>query len=153
MRMALHLLLWLLLWPALALAAPLPATVARTPVEPAVVVVPANSGKTTLARYRSGATATSGTPLVVIVRLADAAAADAVTVTDAHRDGQKIAVAIESRRSLAAADTTPLVEIELGTLPEGTYTIDIAEQIRRVTKDNIGKPQRGLTSSITLTVQ
>jgi hypothetical protein len=142
-----------LLCPTLALAAPLNATVARTPVEPAVVVVPANAGRTTLARYRSGATATSGTPLVVIVRLADAAAADAITVSDAHRDGPKIAITIDSRRSLAAADTTPLVEIELGTLPEGTYTIDIAEQIRRVSKDNIGKPQRGLVSSITLTVQ
>jgi len=143
------------LLPALALAAPLRSTVTRAPLEPAVVVVPASAGKTVLERYRSGAAAASGTALVVIVRLSDANASDAITVTDAHRDDSKIVVAIESRRAVATADTTtPLVEVELGVLPQGTFTIDIAESVRRVAKDNsIGKAQRGLSSSITLTVQ
>jgi hypothetical protein len=156
-------LLVLLLWPALALAAPtkLSSTVTRVTPEPPVVIVPADAGKTVLDRYRSRAAPVSGKPLVVIVRLPDASSPDTFTVTDAHRDGLKIAVAIESRRfrgPLAAnVVTTPLVEIALGELTPGTYTIDIDEQVLDFTKldapQTASRPRRGLASSITLTVQ
>jgi hypothetical protein len=153
----------LLLAPALAAAAPtkLSSTVTRAPLESPVVVVPANAGKTVLERYRSGARPTSGTPLVVIARLPDANSPDAFNVTDAHRDGTKISIAIESRRFhgplSANVVTTPLVEIALGELATGTYTIELEEQILDFTKydapQTASKPHRGLASSITLTVQ
>jgi hypothetical protein len=162
-HVALTLALGLALAPALAAAAPtkLASSVTRSPVEPAVVIVPAGSGKTVLERYRSGAKPASDTPLVVIVRLPDANSPDAFAVTDAHREDGKIAVAIESRRfrgPLAAnVMTTPLVEIALGNLPKGTYTIDIEEQVLELTKvdapETAKKARRGLSSSITLTVQ
>jgi len=156
-------LLPLLLAPAPADAAPakLASTITRASVEPPVAIVPASAGKTVLERYRSGARPTSGTPLVVIVRLPDASSPDTFTVTDAQRDGLKISIAIESRRfhgALAAnVVTTPLIEIALGELGTGTYTIDIDEQILDFTKydapQTASKPHRGLSSSITLTVQ
>lgn len=155
--------LTLALVPALAAAAPtkLSSSITRSPLEPAVVIVPAGAGKTVLERYRSGAKPTSSTPLVVIVRLSDANSPDTFAVTAAHRDGTKIAIAIEARRfrgPLAAnVVTTPLVEIALGDLAQGTYTIDIDEQILEFTKydapETASKPRRGLSSSITLTVQ
>jgi hypothetical protein len=139
----------------------LSSTITRLPHEPPIVVAPAGAGKTVLERYRSGARPVSGTPLVVIVHLPDASSPDTFEVTDAHRDGAKIAIAIESRRfhgPLAANDvTTPLVEVALGDLGKGTYTIDIDEQILDFTKADApqaaSKPHRGLSSSITLTVQ
>jgi hypothetical protein len=156
-------LLGLLLAPALAVAGPaqLTSSVTRAPLDPAVVVVPASSGKTVLERYRASIRPVSGTPLVVIVRLPDANSPDAFAVSDAHRDGNRIAVTLDTRRflgPLAANDATmPLVEIALGDLAKGTYTIDIDEQIRNFTKlgapDSATKPHRGLSSSITLTVQ
>jgi len=156
-------LLALLLAPALAAAAPtkLSSTVTRASLEPPIAVVPAGAAKTVLERFRSGAKPTSGTPLVVIVRLPDANSPDAFAVTDAHRDGAKIGIAIESRRFHGALAgnvvTTPLVEISLGELAPGTYTIDIEEQILDFTKydapETASKPHRGLSSSITLTVQ
>jgi hypothetical protein len=162
-HVALTLTLALVLAPALAAAAPtkLSSSVTRSPVEPAVVIVPAKAGKTVLERYRSGARPASDTPLVVIVRLPDANSPDAFAVTEANREGGKIAIAIESRRfrgPLAATDvTTPLVEIALGDLPKGTYTIDIEEQVLELTKvgapETAAKPRRGLSSAITLTVQ
>jgi len=149
--------------PTLGAAAPtkLSSTVTRLPSEPAIVIVPASAGKTVLERYRSGARPASGAPLVVIVRLPEASTPDTFAVTDAHLDGTKIAIAIESRRfhgPLAANDaTTPLVEITLGDLAKGTYMIDIDEQIFDFTKPDApqtaSKPHRGLSSSITLTVQ
>ena len=155
--------LLLALAPAPAGAAPtkLSSTVTRTSLESPVVVVPAGAGKTVLERYRSSARPTSGTPLVVIVRLPDANSPDAFSVTAAHRDGTKISIALESRRfrgPLAAnVVTTPLVEISLGELTAGTYTIDIEEQVLDFTKHDApqtaSKPRRGLSSSITLTVQ
>jgi hypothetical protein len=152
MRLAL---LALVLFASSAIAAPttLTSTVTRVPMEPAIVIVPANAGKTVLERYRSKAKAISDTPLVVIVRLPDANTPDTFGVTNARRDGTKISATIESRRSTGAVAanevTMPLVEIALGDLPTGTYTIDIDERLFR---DN-GKPTRGLSSSITLTVQ
>ena len=147
-----------------AVAAPtaLTSSVTRAPLEPAVVVVPASAGKTTLERFRNRtAKPVSGTPLVVIVRLADANSPDVIAVKNAQRDGTKVSVAIELRKydgPLSGNDvTTPLVEIELGTLPPATYTIEIGEQILHFTKydapQTATKPQRGLESSITLTVQ
>jgi hypothetical protein len=156
-------LLALLLVPALAVAAPtkLSSSVTREPLEPPVVIVPAGSGKSVLERYRSRAKPVSGTPLVVIVRLPEANSPDAFAVTDAQRDGLKVTIAIESRRfrgAIAGNDvTTPLVEIALGELTAGTYTINIDEQILDVTKPDApqtaSKPRRGLSSAITLTVQ
>ena len=109
----------------------------------------------------SGGCGSAPSPLVVIVRLADANSPDTFAVTDAHRDGTKIAIAIESRRFhgplSANVVTTPLVEIALGDLTEGTYTIDLGEQILDFTKydapQTASKPHRGLSSTITLTVQ
>lgn len=156
-------LLALLIAPALAAAAPskLASTVTRAPLDPPVVIVPAGAGKTVLERYRSGQRPASGTPLVVIVRLPDASSPDQFAVTDAHRDGTQIAIAIESRRFrgrlTANVVTTPLVEVSLGELAPGTYSISIDEQILDFTKhgapETAGKPYRGLSSSITLTVQ
>jgi hypothetical protein len=153
----------LLVAPALAAAAPakLTSSVTRAPLESPVVIVPAGAGKTVLERYRSGSKPVSGTPLVVIVRLPDANSPDRFAVTDANRDGAKIAIAIESRRfrgPLSANDvTTPLVEVSLGELVPGTYSINIDEQILDFTKpgapETASKPHRGLSSSITLTVQ
>ncbi len=149
--------------PLTAAAAPtkLSSTVARITPEPGVVVVPASSGKTTLERFRSGATPTSGTPLVVIVRLPDLNSPDVVAVTKAQRDGTKVTVRIETRRftgPLAAnVVTTPLVEVALGTLPPATYHIDIEERVLRFSKfgkpETATKPTRGLSSGITLTVK
>jgi len=49
------------------------------------------------------------------------------------------------------------VEIELGQLAAGTYSINIDEQILEFTKyaapQTASKPHRGMSSSITLTVQ
>ena len=149
-----------LLVPLAAAAGPLTATVTRAPLDPVVVVVPASAGATTADRYLArSAKPVSDTPLVVIARLADANAADVIAVTDAHRDGSKIAIAIETRRNDIPAGnvmTIPLVEVALGTLPKGTYTIDIDEKIRHF-ETHGSKPatpvRRGLQSSITLTVQ
>jgi hypothetical protein len=153
----------LLLVSGVAAAAPaqLMSNVTRVPLEPVVVVVPANSGKTVVDRFRSHATPTSGTPLVVIVRLPDANTPDTFAVTDAHRDGTKIVATIESRRYTGPLGgnevTTPLVEVILGDLPKGSYTIDIDERILHFAKidapQSAGKPARGLSSSITLLVQ
>jgi len=155
------LVLLLIASPALAAPVPLTSTIERAPLDPAVVVVPASSGKTTLERYRSGAKATSGTPLVVIVRLPDLNSPDTVTVTTAQRDGNAIKVAIETRRfdgRLGAnVVTTPLVEIALGNLPKATYSIDIEERVLGFTKlgapQTASKPRPGLSSGITLTVR
>ena len=53
--------------------------------------------------------------------------------------------------------TTPLVEIALGELPKGAYTIDIDERILHFTKfyapQTAAKGHKGLQSSINLTVQ
>src|SRR5207253_91586 len=85
MRLALA----LVLVPVIAAANPSPLTssVTRAELEPALVIVPASSGHSAIERYRSKAKAVSGTPLVVIVRLADANSPDTVAVKDAHRDG------------------------------------------------------------------
>lgn len=139
----------------------LTSTVARVPAEPPVVIVPAAAGKTTLERYRSTQKPTSDAPLVLIARLPEANLPDVFAVTRATRDGDKIAISIESRRfkgPLYRNDvTTPLVEIALGALPTGTYTIDIDEEVMEFTKQDApataGKPHRGLQSSITLTIQ
>lgn len=149
--------------PATAAAAPakLTSTVTRVSIEAPIAIVPATAGKTVLERFRSGAKPVSGTPLVVIVRLPDASSPDTFAVTDATRDGTKIAIAIESRRfrgALAAnVVTMPLVEIALGELTPGTYAIEIDEQVLDFTKvdapQTASKPRRGLSSSITLTVQ
>jgi hypothetical protein len=156
-------LLLLLVAPAVAFASPTPltSTVLHAPVDPAVVVVPASAGKTILERYRTRTSPTSGTPLVVIVRLADASSPDQVAVTDAHRDGTKITITIESRRYVGALSanvmTTPFVEIALGDLPKATYSVDIDEQVLDFTKvdapQTASKRHRGLQSSITLTIQ
>jgi hypothetical protein len=152
-----------LLLPAVAAANPTPltSTVTRAALEPAVVIVPMSAGHTTVERYRSAEKPVSGTPLAVIVRLADANSPDVIAVKDAHRDGQKISIALDTRRfdgPLAGnVVTTPFVEIALGNLPSGTYTIDILEQISHFTK--LDAPQtaknahRGLDSSVTLTIQ
>ena len=146
----------------LAAAAPLTSSVTRAPLEPAVVVVPVSAGKTTLERYHNrAAKPVSGTPLVVIVRLPDANSPDVIAVKSAQREGTKITVAIEARNYdgplSANVVTTPFVEIELGVLSPATYTIEIGEQILHFTKydapQTATKPQRGLESSITLTVQ
>ncbi len=154
----------LLFAPSLALAAPtaLTSTVTRQPLDPPVVVVPANAGKTSVERFRAHpASLVSGTPLVVIVRLADANSPDTTAVKDAHRDGNKISIAIETRRFdgpvHANVVTTPYAEVALGDLPAGTYTIDIDEKILHFTKydapQGAKSPTPGLQSSITLTVQ
>lgn len=151
----------LLLLCATAGAAPLGSTVARVPVDPPVVIVPTAAGKTPLERYRSQKKAASDVPLVLIARLADANTPDVITVTRASKDDLKITIVIETRRyrgALAANDVTmPLVEISLGALPKGTYTIDVDEQVSEFTKldapETAGKPHRGLQSSITLTIQ
>ena len=162
--MARTLALLVALAPTIAAAAPTPlaSNVTRAPLEPAVVIVPATAGKTTLERYRNrSAKPVSGTPLVVIVRLPDANSPDVVAVKDAHRDGTKVKVAIETRKydgPLAAnVVTTPLVEIALGDLAPATYTIEIGEQILHFTKydapQTAARAHRGMESSITLTVQ
>jgi|SRR5215470_9335041 len=153
----------LVIWPALAFAAPTPltSTITRAPLEPAVVVVPADAGKTVLDRYRAHTPPTSGTPLVVIVRLPDANSPDVLAVTDAQRDGTKISIKLEARRydgALHANEvTTPLVEIALGNLPKGSYTIDIDERILHFSKidapQTATKGHKGLQSTISLTVQ
>jgi hypothetical protein len=152
----------LLLLSATAGAAPLGATIARVPVDPPVVIVPTAAGKTPLERYRSQKTAASDVPLVLIARLADANAPDVIAVTRASKDDMKISIVIETRRYRGSppandAATMPLVEISLGALPKGTYTIDVDEQVSDFTKlgapETAGKPHRGLQSSITLTIQ
>ncbi len=98
---------------------------------------------------------------MVVVRLADANSPDVFAVKSAQRDGTKTKVAIESRRYQGPlsgnAVTVPLVEIQLGVLPKGTYQIDIDEQILDFTTygapQTASKPHRGLSSSIALTVQ
>jgi hypothetical protein len=151
-----------LLVPLAATAGPLATTVTRAPLDPAVVVVPASAGATTLERYLArSAKPVSDTPLVVIARLPDANSPDVIAVTDAHRDGTRIAIAIETRRYDGPLHgnvvTIPLVEVALGTLPKGTYTIDIDEKVLQFSKldapTTATRPHHGLQSSITLTVQ
>jgi hypothetical protein len=147
--------------PSGALAEPLSSSVTRVSMEPNVVVAPANAGKTPLERYRAAAARpyAAGTPLVVIARLPFANSPDVVTVTDAHRDGGKISVAIETRRfdgDLSAnVVTTPLVEVALGALPNGTYTIDVVERVLHFSKygepQTATNPKPGLHASITFT--
>lgn len=156
-----RILLALLVFTHVAAAAPLASTITQVQLDPPVVVVPASAGKTVLERYRSAAKPTSDTPLVVVVRLADANSPDTFAVKTAQRDGTKIKVAIEARKYQgplrANVVTVPLVEIQLGTLPKGTYQIDIDEQILDFTTydapQTAAKPHRGLSSSIALTVQ
>jgi hypothetical protein len=153
----------LILVPSLALAAPLTSTVTRLPVEPTVALAAASSGKTPLERYHAATTGpyTTGTPLILIIRIPVVNSPDVVAVTDAHRDGSKISVAIETRRfdgPLAANEvTTPLVEVVLGTMPKGTYTIDVAERVLHFTKydapQTATSPKPGLGASMTFTVQ
>jgi hypothetical protein len=151
------------LLPTVTLAQPLTSKVTRVDVEQEVVIAAAAAGKTPLERYRAAAPGpyASGTPLVVIIRLPVTNSPDVVTVTDAHRDGNKVSIAIETRRfdgPLSANEVmTPLVEVALGALPKGTYTINIAERVLRFTKYSAPQtatdPRPGLGSSITLDVQ
>lgn len=146
---------------ALAGPAPLASSVTRVPPEPPVVVTSATSGATVVERYRAHAPPRSGTPLVVIVRLPPASSPDVVAVSDAHRDGSRISIAIETRKydgPLAGNEvTTPYVEVELGTLAAGSYTIEVGERVLRFTKfgapETAGGAKPGLQSSISLTVR
>jgi hypothetical protein len=153
----------LILVPSLALAAPLTSTVTRLPVEPTVALAAASSGKTPLERYHAATTGpyAAGTPLILIIRIPVVNSPDVVTVTDAHRDGGRISVAIETRRFdgmiYRNAITMPLVEVALGALPKGTYTIDVAERVLHYTNASepeiTTNPQPGLASSLTFTMQ
>jgi hypothetical protein len=151
-----------MLAPSLTIAQPLSSSVTRLDAEAPVVIAAATAGKTPLERYRAASPRpyARGVPLVVIIRLPDANSPDVVTVTDAHRDGSKVSIAIETRRfdgPLSANEvTTPLVEVVLGALPKGTYTIDIDERVLRFTKygapQTATDPQPGLVSSVALTI-
>jgi hypothetical protein len=151
------------LMPSIALGSPLTSTITRVDVEQNVVIAAVTAGKTPLARYHAAAPGpyAPGTPLVLIIRVPLAGSADVVTVTDAHRNGANVPVAIETRRYEGPLHANPatmtLVEVALGALPKGTYTIDVAERVLHFERYGAPQaatdPQPGLTSSITLEVQ
>jgi hypothetical protein len=146
----------------LATAGPLASSVTRVPIETTLVVVAQAIGKTPLERYRSdrAQVLSARTPLVAIVRLAQANSPDAIAVTKAQRDGTRITIAIETRRFEgvlhANVSTTPLVEVELGALDPGTYTIDVHETVLAFTKyghpETATGPQPGMSSQMTFTL-
>lgn len=146
--------------PAVAAADPLASSVARLTPEPAVVIVPRAAGKTPLERYRANVGAIGATtPLVAEIRLGEANGPDVVSVSDAHRDGAAIAITIENRRYDGPLERnavwTPLVEVELGTLKPGSYTLTIDERVLRFqTEPKTARPVgRGLSFTSTLTIQ
>jgi hypothetical protein len=144
-----------------AFADTLATTVTRLPLEPSVVIVPKAAGKTPLERYRAhGGPMAANTPLVALVRLEQANSPDVITI-DARRDGTTIAIAIDNRRYdgtlHANVVTMPLVEIELGALKPGTYTMAVEERVAHFTK--IDEPRKAttpvprLSEKLTITIQ
>lgn len=122
----------------------LASSLTRVPLEPEVVIVPKAAGKTPLERYRAhGGPMGANTPLVALVRLERANSSDVITVADARRDGTTITIAIDNRvyDGVVHANvvTMPLVEIELGALKHGTYTMNVEEKVAHFTK--IDRPQ------------
>lgn len=118
---------------------PLVATVERVPVEPAVVVVEADAGATTYARYRAAVERKPGAlpsrkPLTLIVRLEPFNSPDLVDVTADDFGRRQFGVALDVRRftgPLAAnVVTTPYVEVALGELASGRYHFTIQETVR-----------------------
>jgi len=126
------------------------------------VIVPKAAGKTPLERYRaSGGPMGPKTPLVALVRLDHANSADVIAVAEARRDGTTLAIAIDNRvydgPVSANVVTEPLVEIELGPLAPGTYTMTVEERVSHFTR--LDQPRNGttpvprLSSKISLTIQ
>jgi hypothetical protein len=115
-------------------ADPLPAKVARVDLDPVVALATKGSGSTPLERYRAARHRrwSSRQHLVLLVRLEQANSPDLVDVS-ASRQGNAIDVAITVRRysgPLAANDVTvPLVEVDLGRLPAGTYDVSVNETV------------------------
>ena len=145
-----------------AVADSLVASVTRLPLEPDVVIVPKAAGKTPLERYRAhGGPMAANTPLVALVRLEHANSADAITVSEARRDGTKITLAIDNRvyDGVLHANfvSTPLVEVELGALKPGTYTMTVEEKVSHFTRfdhpEDATSPVPRLSSKLTITIQ
>jgi hypothetical protein len=138
---------------------PLASSITLVDLEPAIVAVPASAGSTVERRYHAPMTARlpTRTPLVAVIRLANVGSSDTVTVVDAHRDGSTITVAVDTRRYVgilsANVVTTPLVEIELGALPPGTYHVTVGEQVREFDDRHVGPPTPGLAEAADLVVR
>jgi hypothetical protein len=142
-----------------AAADPLASSVAKLEPEPVVAIVPVKSGKTPLERYRSNVHAiAANTPLVALIKLPEANQPDVVTA-DAKRDGKTISITIDTRRFDGAMTRNvtwvPLIEVELGALTPGDYTLDIREKVSHFDKDpQAAKPSsQGLTYKATLGIQ
>lgn len=142
-----------------AAADPLASSVARLEPDPVVAIVPVKSGKTPVERYRANVHAiAANTPLVALVRLTEANQPDIVSA-EAKRDGQTISITIDTRRAdgemTRNVTWVPLVEVELGALPPGSYTFDIREKLSHFDKDpkTAKYSGQGLTYKATLAIQ
>jgi hypothetical protein len=105
---------------------------------PRVVVVARDAGATPVERYRRGAAAAgavpAGKPLVALVRSGVLSTPDRFTLTQAARDGGEIQLTFEIRRYTgpisANVEREALAEIELGSLPPGSYVVVVTLNTR-----------------------
>jgi hypothetical protein len=134
--------------PMTATASPLSSTVTHMNADDSVAFAPTSSGKTPEERYDRALTGPrdvvpGGSSIVAIVRLPEMSCGSIVTVTAADFDaaasghggvdslGDNIVVSLEiSHLSVPASKCvqwTPLVEVALGVLPRGAYTLAVHE--------------------------
>jgi hypothetical protein len=145
-----------------AVAEPLASSVTELPIESQVVIVPKASGKTPVDRYRAqhGPMA-ANTPLVALVKLDPGKVADSVLVATARRDGNTIAIVIDNRiyEGVIHANMPriPLIEIELGALKPGEYTMTVEERVSHFKKydhpETATAPVPRLQEKLTITIQ
>jgi len=122
-----------------AAAPPAPQRLASTitqvaqPPAPSVVVAPRAAGASVVERFaapRNGVLP-AGQPLVAILRAGAVDLGDTVNVVRAERVGATIYVEVEERICLCGRTitnpTVPYVEVALGALPAGSYTLALRE--------------------------
>ena len=102
---------------------------------PRLVVVPADAGSSEEARYLHHEAASdplpAGKTLVAIVRSGPLSTPDQIQVTSANQEGKTFRICLEVRTYtgalLANVVTIGLAQVELGSLPPGSYTIEVSE--------------------------
>ena len=132
-------------------AAALSSTVASLEPEAPVVVTPLATGATPGERYRAarpGSALPAGRDAVLLIRGEQRNSPDQVRVVSAERDGGHIRVTYEVRAYAgvlhANVVTQPLIEVSLGALDAGRYTVDVRELRREFTV--LGHPERAGTT-------
>jgi hypothetical protein len=121
---------------------------------PRLVVVPADAGATPEARYLQhravGDRLPAGNALVAIVRSDPLSTPDQIQVTHADRQADSFVIGLEIRTYdgalLANVVTVGLAQVELGSLPPGSYAIRVDET--RMQFQQMEHPEQATVSTI-----